>query len=447
MKKNILIISHDKIGSSMAGPGIRYHYMANELSKQHNVSVGFFDEAYLPDVHFQTQYKRLHIPKENFIEVFKNIEVVIAMWLSPEMIDYCNSNEIFIVFDVYAPVPVENLSLFLYGADSIDKYTDHTYKQSYSMYKNFFEKGDLFLFSNRRQLDFWTGYVFGSDIVSVTGYKIRPFFDRFIYAPMGIDTSTENKHKKNVMRGIIKGLERNDKILIWTGGIWNWFDAQVLIEAMRIVATTNPEIKLVFFGTKHPNPNVPKMKEASDALKKAKKYGLLNKNVYMLEGWVEYSERINYLLEADIAINTAKSTIESEFSHRTRVLDHFLVGLPTIATQGDFLTDEVIVKNRLGLAVPPSNPEELASTIIKSFEKSNYKIMKENVKHIRPNYDWSVTLSALVSTLKNCPEKLSLVNEDKPKKISQKTKLYKSAKRYIPLPVKKMLIKLYIYAK
>ncbi|MBX4191172.1 hypothetical protein KW794_03740 [Candidatus Saccharibacteria bacterium] len=52
-RKKVLIISHDKIGSAMAGPGIRYHYMAEVLADSFDVTVGFFDKNYLPDKDFK----------------------------------------------------------------------------------------------------------------------------------------------------------------------------------------------------------------------------------------------------------------------------------------------------------------------------------------------------------------------------------------------------------
>ena len=242
--KRVLIISHDKIGSSMAGPGIRYHYMAEVLSKDFDVTIGFFDPSYLPDNELERHYKTKHIDAVRFEDGFKNQDIVIALWLSQQMIDYCNNNNIFTVFDLYAPVPVENLVGFIYGKGSIKSDDDFEFARSLRMYRLFFENGDLFLCSNRRQLDYWTGFVFGADQIRPSTYNTRPIYNRFIYSPMGIDTQKPLKHDKQVMKGVVPGINKKDKVILWTGGIWEHFDAQILVKAMSHLTSTRPDIKL-----------------------------------------------------------------------------------------------------------------------------------------------------------------------------------------------------------
>lgn len=428
----------------MAGPGIRYHYMAEELSKKFSVTVGFFDASYLPDESFSHSYKTLHIDAFHFEDSFKPFDTVIGLWLSDSMMNFCNHNNIFTVFDVYAPVPVENLASFLYSGKEVKQENDYEYKQSLSMYRKFFANGDLFLFSNHRQLDFWTGYVFGADQVRISNYTTRPFFDRFIYAPMGIDTSSKINHTKDVLKGVVPGIKKTDKVLLWTGGIWGWYDGQVLIRTMKELKKTNPEIKLVFFGTKHPNPAIKEMQESLDTRKLSQELKLTNKNVFFLDGWVDYKERINYLLEADIAVNTHKPSIETEFSHRTRVLDHLLALLPTIGTKGDYLSDEVIKAYDLGKIVSPNNELELKNAILGTLEKNRHATIVKNIKEERLNYDWSCTLEKLVHELENSPSKLTrLPGSD----LSTKDNFKKLAKKYIPRPVKKLIIRALRYGK
>jgi glycosyltransferase involved in cell wall biosynthesis len=446
-KKTILIISHDKIGDNMAGPGIRYHHMANFLSKDFHVTVGFFDPTYLPDDKFSRSYDIAHVDVPKFREQFNNKDIIISMWLGDEMMEYCKENGIFVTFDMYAPVPVENLSLYLFSGDPITANTDYSYRQSYCLYEKFFQCGDLFLLSNRRQLDYWMGYVFGTSQISVSGYKKRPLFDRFILAPMGIDSSQELKHTKSVMRGEIPGINQDDKVILWTGGIWNWFDAQTLIRAMGILKPKRPDIKLVFFGVKHPNPDVPAMQEASDTIALARRLELLNETVFVHEDWVPYHDRLNYLLEADAAVNTTKDTIESEMSHRTRVLDHLLATLPTIATSGDYLSDEVIKPKDLGIVVPPNDADRLAESIIEIVDDNNNKRIRKNISEIRAEYDWSQTLYDLKMMLLSGVDKLPFNEPIKPRDIPKDKLYFKIAKKIIPAPVKKILIRTFRYGR
>lgn len=439
-KKKILIISHDHIGSTMAGPGIRYHYMAELLSKDFDVTVGFFDSSYLPDEDFKTTYKTQVVNNIDFRAHFEPFNVVIALWLSKTMLDFCQDKNIFVVIDMYAPVPVENLALFLYSGKPLSSDVDYEYRQSFAMYEDFFRLADLFLVSNQRQLDFWAGYAFGTDQILVSSYEKRPFFDRLLYAPMGIDSSQKLEHSKNVMRGVIPGINKTDKILLWTGGIWNWYDAQTLVRAMDVVRKKRPDVKLVFFGTKHPNPNVPEMREATKALRLATDLNLLGTSIFMQDGWVPYSERINYLLEADIAINTSKPSIEAEFSHRTRVLDHLLAELPTIATEGDYLTDDVIAKHSLGISVPPNNEKAIADAIIALLDTDLYEETIKNIRSVRASFDWTKTLLPLQRALKEDMPKLEYVSVKKRKSIPNNA-LARNVKKFIPVPIKRAIVR------
>ncbi len=434
-KKKVLIISHDKIGTSMAGPGIRYHYMAETLSDKFDVTIGFFGPDYLPEKDFQRAYKVKHVDSHLFETGFKDIDIVIALWLSEAMIDYCNKRGIFVVFDMYVVGSVENLAGALFNDRSAWPQDDFEYDQSLAMSRRFLENGDLFLLSNQRQLDYWIGFMFGANQIHLSSYPNRPIYDRLIFAPMGIDTSLPMKRTKNVIRGVMPGIGEKDKILIWTGGIWGHFDGQVLIRAMKVLEKERPDIKLVFLGTRHPNSSVLQSKESADTYELAKKYGLLSKNVLFNDGWVDYHQRVNYLLESDVAVSTHKPSIETEFSHRTRILDHLLAALPTVSTEGDYIADVIIKPNNLGLTVPPNDPGALVEAIIQILEPERYKEIKNNLHKVRGEYDWAKTMQPLREFLINDPKKLQRLTTVP--KLKSSNKAIRLAKKVTPLPVKK----------
>lgn len=441
-KKRILIISHDKIGSSMAGPGIRYHYMAEVLSESFDITVGFFDPTYLPDDEFKKKYKVRSVDSNNFQDDFKDFDTIIAMYLTLPMLEFCRINNIFMAFDIYAPVPVENLALKFYSGEPVKPEESYAYNQSNAMYTKFFEYGDLFLVSNQRQKDFWIGNIFGAGQIHLSTYNERQVLDRFIYAPMGVDTKEKLVHTENVMRGVLKGIDDTTKILLWTGGIWNWFDAQVLVRAMKKLEKERPDIALVFFGSKHPNPNIPAMRESTETHQLAKELGLLGKTVFMNEGWVPYEQRINYLLEADVAVNTTLDTFENEFSHRTRVVDHILAGLPTVATKGDYLSDTAIELKQLGITVPAGDADAVAQAIKDILEKENYELFKKNIVEVRPDYDWHSTLKPLVDYLAKDTQKLAYLPPKKIRSSSVKNSLVRrAARRFVPTKLKQMIIR------
>lgn len=420
----------------MAGPGIRYHFMAEYLSKDFSVCVGFFSPENLPDDDFKKSYEVRSIDAFEFEADFSEFDYVVALWLSDSMMHFCNTKKIVVVFDMYAPVPVENLALNLFSSGTISKDKDSEYINSLRMYRKFFENGDLFIYSNSRQRDYWIGYIFGALQILPSTYAKRPAYDQFIEAPMGIDNHQILKHTKNVMRGVIDGISEKDTIVIWTGGIWDWFDGVTPIEAMSLLANMGREdIKLVFLGTQHPNATVPKMSEVSRSRETADRLGLLGKNVFFLEGWVGYEDRINYLLEADVAIYCHKPSIETEFSHRTRVLDHFLASIPTIGTRGDYL-GEVIERTGMGIMIEPNNSEALANAIVDASKTDSVKWYKDNIKKNRDTFAWENTLEPLRKYLLSNPEKMTQTYKNT-SSLSGKT--LEKIKKAIPTPLKTLI--------
>ena len=88
-------------------------------------------------------------------------------------------------------------------------------------------------------------------------------------------------------------------------------------------------------GFKSPNPQVPLMNMATAAKDLAQELGLENKNVFFSESWTPYEERINYLLDADLAVSAHFDLPETRFSFRTRMLDYLWAGLPILTSHGD----------------------------------------------------------------------------------------------------------------
>ena len=64
-------------------------------------------------------------------------------------------------------------------------------------------------------------------------------------------------------------------------------------------------------------------------------------------GWVPYDEREAYLVEADLGVCAHHDHLEARFSFRTRVLDHFWAGLPSVLTGGDAM-GELVERRGLG---------------------------------------------------------------------------------------------------
>ena len=75
------------------------------------------------------------------------------------------------------------------------------------------------------------------------------------------------------------------------------------------------------------------------------------RHVFFCNSWTSYEERVNYLLDADVAVSAHFDLIETHFSFRTRILDYLWAGLPILTTFGDQLAD-MVQSYRAGQALP-----------------------------------------------------------------------------------------------
>ena len=382
----------------MAGPGIRYHQIATELAKHFNVTLATFNPDYIKDLG-DTDYRAKDINANDFQDDFKGYDIIFALWLSPAMIDFAKKHGIKIIFDLYAPVPVEEL-IGRFHAHRTDQASDYDYVFSLQNYHRFFLKGDYFVCSNPIQKDFWTGFAFAANADLPSTHREFSIYDRIGLLPMGINLSEikQNRLAPDLLRKEFPSIKKDDFVLVWTGGIWDWFDALSPIQAIKhLVDSGEKNVKLVFLGTRHPNSEVPEMQETVSAYDTAEKLGLKDSYVFFREGWIDYNSRLSYLLHANAAIYAHKPSVEARYSHRTRVLDHFLCSLPTIATEGDFLGD-LAAESGMGLTVPPLNSKAIANTIKKLKDDTNLQnTIQHTITSRQTEFTWAEMTKDLVA--------------------------------------------------
>jgi hypothetical protein len=158
-----------------------------------------------------------------------------------------------------------------------------------------------------------------------------------------------------------------------------------------------PSVRLYFMGLQHPNPDVPPMQMAIDAKALAEELGVAGKHVFFNDGWVEYSERQNFLLEATLGVSTHFESIETRFSFRTRALDYLWAGLPIVATEGDSF-GQLIEEEHLGLTVPPEDPQALEEAILRLLSDGEMAdACRARVAEVRKAFRWCVVLEPLAA--------------------------------------------------
>lgn len=389
---NVLVITGDPIGRKIAGPAIRAWHMAELLSESHSVRLLTLTGA--EEVH--APFEIVHVaPGDNdsFDPHESWADVIVFQGHAMLVFERLSRTSKILVVDIYDPMHLEQLEQAreLSKDEWIAQVSEAT-----AVLNQQLARGDFFLCASERQRLFWLGQLAALGRLNPLTYENDPDLTGLIdIAPFGL-SRTSPVHEHQVLKGVVDGINREDKLLIWSGGLYNWFDPQTLIRAVGIVALIRPEVKLFFQGTKHPHPGVPEMAIVQQSRELASELNLVDKNVFFNTSWVDFDDRQNYLLEADLGVSTHHSHLETTFSFRTRILDYLWAGLPMVVTEGDHFADLIQEKN-LGVVVKDKDPEALASALMKVlFDQEFRELCLNNVSQVRQEYFWDLALSPLV---------------------------------------------------
>lgn len=380
---NVLIISPDRISDSMAGPGVRYWNFASQLAEEQKVTLLVKNSDFIISEKFDVVHNAAIRGKvKQFLLKF---DVIVIQGLTLLEMPILKSLNIPIVIDLYDPFIFEILAHENWDTSSIK-----LYETQLQILMEQIRYGDYFICASDKQRDLWIGFLAASMRVNPITFKKDPTLRSLIgIVPFGMPNATPIKERK-VMKGVIEGINENDKVVIWWGGLWDWLDPKSLVRAMNLIREQNPNIKCVIVGVKHPDPAFVPHKVVQEVQDLSKELHLTGNTVFFLD-WVKYEERMNYLLESDIGISLHYNNLETRFSFRTRILDYLWSSLPMVVTRGDILA-ELISKYGLGEVIEEGNHIELANKILRVLGNDDYK---KNFLDARKNYYWSEVIKDL----------------------------------------------------
>jgi GT2 family glycosyltransferase len=385
----VLIITADRLGKKMAGPAIRCWEMAKLLSREHDVTLGTTTPSELSHPDFDV----VQVNSERIDSLLPNTDVVVFQGFIMFFYPQIAAADVPVLVDIYDPFHLEGLELRR-EESPVERFA--TARSDNRVLNDQLQRGDFFVCASDKQRDFWLGQLTAVGRVNPATYdqdaSLRELLD---VAPFGLPAEPPRKTEQ-VIKGVLDGIAEDDFLLLWGGGIYNWFDPLTLIRAVGQVAGDLPDVKLFFLGSAHPNPDVPRMRMASAAYRLAEELGLLGKHAFFNPGWVEYERRADYLLEADVGVSTHFEHIETAFSYRTRILDYLWAGLPILATEGDSLS-RLVHQHDLGLTVPAEDVQALASAIKRLHNDIDlYRTCKENVAALAPDMTWERALAPIL---------------------------------------------------
>jgi glycosyltransferase involved in cell wall biosynthesis len=364
--------------------------MAESLAQEHEVRlVSTVSPCELSSPLFQTEARRGDLLRatEQWCDVL--IFQGTVMYEHPFLRD---SDKILVV-DMYNPMHLETLE---HAKDRGEQLRRLYVRDATQLINEQLARGDYFLAASPKQRDFWLGHLAAIGRVNTVSYDDDPSLETLIAtAPFGLAEQAP-VHRHQVLRGVVPGIGMSDRVVLWGGGIYDWFDPITLIKAVDRLRRRKPQVRLYFLGLKHPNPRVPTMRKGAEAVALAECLGLVGTHVFFNHDWVPYDDRANYLLESDVGVSTHIEHMETAFSFRTRVLDYLWAGLPVITTEGDFFSD-LIQRDGLGLTVPASDIAALENALFRVLDDEKFaaECRKQSAAAAR-QFTWPEALKPLL---------------------------------------------------
>jgi hypothetical protein len=242
-RPRVLVVTGDPLSKRMAGPGIRAWQMAAALATTHAVRLGSTTAVDLTDSRFDivdlsdSATLDFHLHWADVI-VFQGFLLAAAPWL-------IDSDKI-IVADIYDPMHLGAAGAGQGPGSGAPAGADRRGVRGLNVQ---IRRATACCVRPRNSavLD-RTAHQPGSrqrgDPADAEGLlRVVPF---------GVD-DTSPAPSRHGIRGAIEGIGMTDKVILWGGGVCNWFDPLTLIHAVAMLAERHDDVRLVFMGMKHPN--------------------------------------------------------------------------------------------------------------------------------------------------------------------------------------------------
>jgi glycosyltransferase involved in cell wall biosynthesis len=373
---------------TMAGPSIRVWELAHVLARQQPVTIGTPNQSPV-----RSNHVTLSCYGDGALEsLLREHQVVIAIGYLLRAYPAIRKLARYLAMDVYGPFVLENLNMY---EDRPMWERLHIHQHGVDVVIEQLEAADFFFCASDRQRDYWLGALSVANRLNRYTFADDPTLRRLIdVVPFGLPSTPPHPNGHGI-KGLVPGIAHDDFVVLWTGGIWDWFDPLTVVRAAALVRDEMPAVKFYFMGVRHPNPNNPQMLMARKTEQLARELGVWERQIFFSAGWVPYDERVNYLCDADVAISLHREHIETRLSFRTRMLDYLWAGLPIVATAGDVFADAIAERNA-GISVPEGDADSVAKAIMAlATDPERRRLASENSRLLGRNYTWGRAARAL----------------------------------------------------
>ena len=340
----VLILCSDDLGTSMAGPAIR----SVELARALIPGVDPVIAAHRVDPEADVPCPAATVSDDLLQTLLAEVDAVVIQGPVTDWYPAVLQSGVPIAVDLYDPMHLEALQRANASAE-----LPHVLNLVIDQLR----RGDFFFCASERQRDYWLGMLSSLGRVTPEAYAEDPDLRSLIdVVPYGISAEPPVRAGDGPRRSV-DGIGPDDVLLVWNGGLWDWFDTQTFLRALALVRDELPMLRAYFMGILRPGstelaPAARKVMALSDEL------GLTGTTVFFND-WTPFDRRQDVYLDATAIVSLHHAHLESRFSFRTRLLDALWGRVPIVCTSGDVVAG-IVEELQLGITVPPGDVDAVA---------------------------------------------------------------------------------------
>lgn len=386
----VLLLCPDRIGTAMAGVGIRYWEMARVLARRNQVTLATPLHVGVQPTDFRVAtYVDGSVHARRLVAEHDVVVVQGFSSLAVPAKDLQRRGQALVV-DLYCPFFFENAL----GGVADPKTAMRQHRMDASVLQEQLWHGDFFLCANERQRDLVIGMLAARGRLTPELLKRDTALNNLVaVVPFGISRDRLDNSGRAV-HDCVPGITRSDRVVVWGGGIYEWLDPITPIRAMERVQRERGDIKLLFATNRGPHGGALGSK-GQHTLALARDNGTLGRSVFFHDGWFSYAARGDYLRGAAAGIVSHPDHIETRYAFRTRVLDYLWAELPLLLTEGDSFA-ALAVEEQLGSTVPAEDPDAMAKAMIELVSSNgNLAAARQRVTAIRSRFHWEHVLGPI----------------------------------------------------
>lgn len=231
--------------------------------------------------------------------------------------------------DLYDPFPIENL----HYAPALGGETARHDRETLDLALS---RADFFLCASSEQRLFYAGALLTRGRIGAENFPQDPTLSRLLaIVPFGVP---EFPARGDATRGRrAAGLPPDGPVVLF-GGVYDWYDPGLLLDAWPQILGARPDARLLFL--ENPNPETTPQAVFDRTRERAREIDP-NGTSIVFSPWLPYSDRADLYGASTLLVSISSEGLETELAYRTRLLDAAWGGLPAVSVGGGSLAREL----------------------------------------------------------------------------------------------------------